>query len=209
MSLILPINPDDLLACRGVESQRVEFKASWDPATTGPQVLKTICAFANDIHNLNGGYVVIGVAEQDGRAVLPLSGLSSQDVEIARRWIRGRCNRIDPVYQPVLSPEIVGDARVLVVWAPASEVRPHRVAPTQGERSCYWIRLGSETVNAEKRGDLLRGLMQQTARVPWDDRRAQNATVEDLREANECWGGEQGAAVAPAERPSAVWSGCH
>ena len=33
---ILPVNVDDLLRCRGVESERVEFKASWEPATTGP-----------------------------------------------------------------------------------------------------------------------------------------------------------------------------
>ena len=38
-------------------------------------------------------------------------------------------------------------------------------------------------MNAEQRGDLLRGLMQQTARVPWDDRRATEARIEDLREA--------------------------
>ena len=37
---ILPVNVDDLLRCRGVESERVEFKASWDPATTGPPVLR-------------------------------------------------------------------------------------------------------------------------------------------------------------------------
>ena len=30
---------------------------------------------------------------------------------------------------------------------------------------------------------MLRGLIQQTARVPWDDRRAADAQVEDLREA--------------------------
>ena len=31
VSSILPINLDDLLRCRGVESARVEFKAGWDP----------------------------------------------------------------------------------------------------------------------------------------------------------------------------------
>ena len=51
MSTILPINLDDLLRYRGVESERVEFKASWDPQRTGPQVLRTICAFANDYQN--------------------------------------------------------------------------------------------------------------------------------------------------------------
>ena len=100
MSTILPINLDDLLHCRGVESERVEFKASWDPDTTGLQVLRTICAFANDYHNLNGGYIVIGVAEEDGRAILPPAGLSADQIEAAQQWIRGNCNRLDPSYPP-------------------------------------------------------------------------------------------------------------
>ena len=182
MSAILPINLDDLLYCRGVESERVEFKASWDPLTTGPQVLRTICAFANDYHNLNGGYVVIGVAEKEGRADLPPAGLSAEEVDAAQQWIRGHGNRLDPPYPPILSPETVGDRLILVVWAPASEMRPHR-APASDGPSRYWVRLGSSTVDAERRGDLIRGLIQQTARVPWDDRRAQDARIEDLREA--------------------------
>ena len=183
MSAILPINLDDLLHCRGVESERVEFKASWDPDTVGSQVLRTICAFANDYHNLNGGYVVIGVAEEDGRAVLPPVGLSPEQVETAQQWIRGNCLRLDPPYPPILSPETVADRLVLVVWAPASEMRPHRAPDTPRGTRRYWIRLGSSTVDAEQRGDLIRALVQQTARVPWDDRRASDARVEDIREA--------------------------
>ena len=182
MSAILSINVDDLLHCRGVESERVEFKGSWDPDTTGPQVLRTICAFANDYHNLNGGYVVIGVSEEESRSVLPPAGLVPAEIEAAQRWIRGHCNRLDPTYPPILSPETVGDRHLLVVWAPASEMRPHR-APARDGTPRYWIRLGSETVGAERRGDLIRGLVQQTARVPWDDRRATDARVEDIREA--------------------------
>ena len=187
---ILPVNVRDLLYCRGVESERVEFKASWDPATTGPQVLRTICAFANDYHNLNGGYVVIGVAERDGRGALPPHGLSAEDVEAAQKWIRGNCNRLDPPYAPILSPELVDDRLVLVVWAPASDTRPHR-APgmtargkrEKAEAPRYWVRLGSETVDAERSGTMLRGLIDQTAKVPWDDRPARTARVEDMREA--------------------------
>ena len=63
MKPVLPINLADLLDCRTVESERVEFKRFWDVKTTGSQVLRTICAFANDIHNLNGGYVIIGIEE--------------------------------------------------------------------------------------------------------------------------------------------------
>ena len=183
MSAILPINLDDLLATRSVESERVEFKAAWDPKTTGPQTLRTICAFANDFHNLNGGYVVIGVEERDGRAVLPPRGLSAAETDAAQRWLRGQCNRIDPPYHPVLSPETVEDRRVLVVWAPASDTRPHRAPADSSGPARYWVRLGSETVDAERRRGLLPALMQQTARVPWDDRAARDATVEDLSEA--------------------------
>ena len=85
MASILPINLNDLLYLRGVESARVEFKASWDERTTGAQVIRTLCAFANDFQNLNGGYVVIGVAETDGAALLPPQGLSSVEIEEAQK----------------------------------------------------------------------------------------------------------------------------
>ena len=182
VSAILPVNLDDLLHCRRVESARVEFKAGWDPDTTGFQALRTICAFANDYHNLNGGYVVIGVAERNGRAVLPPAGIDPSDADRAQRWIRGHCNRIDPVYQPLMSPEVVAGRTILVLWAPASETKPHRAPGGAGGPFRFWIRLGSETVDAEANG-MLKALLDQTARVPWDDRRAFDARVDDLREA--------------------------
>ena len=184
MSSYLPINIADLLHNRGVETERVEFKAAWNPDTVGSQVIKTICAYANDLHNLNGGYVVVGVAEEDGRAVLPPAGLTPGTLEEAQKWIRGHCNQIDPPCQPVFSPETIDNQLILVIWMPASEVRPHR-APTgrKGQPPRYWVRIGSETVDAESKGKLLTSLIEQTARVPWDDRAGPlDATVEDLRE---------------------------
>ena len=182
MSKILPINLEDLLYCRGVESERIEFKASWDPKTTGFQVLKTICTFANDLHNLNGGYVVIGVRESEGQAVLPPSGLSSEEIKFAQKWISGHCTRLNPPYHPVLSPEVIDDRRILVVWAPASEMwSAHRAPENDGGPWRYWVRLGPETVDAEKRGQLT-ALMEKSTRIPWDDRRAHDAQIEDLRE---------------------------
>ena len=180
MSRTLPINLDDLVHCRVVESVRVEFKASWDPKTTGPQVLKTICAFANDLQSLNGGYIVLGVQETDGRAALPAAGLTPDQLAAAQKWIRGNCNRIDPVYQPVVSPETVDGRHILVVWAPPSDTRPHAAPEGPGRERRYWIRLGAETVDAQANG-MLQALLETTARVPWDDRRALQARVEDLR----------------------------
>ena len=179
MSTILPVNLDDLLHQRSVESARVEFKASWNEIT-GKQVLKTVCAFANDHQNLNGGYVVLGVAEQGGQAVLPPAGLRAEDIERAHKWLRGRCKGMDPSYDPIFSPELVEDRHILVVWVPASENRPHRAPDIDGKWK-YWIRMGVETVDAEKSGQLGM-LLEQTAPVPWDDRLALDAQVEDLRE---------------------------
>ena len=59
MSPLLPVNVEALLRGRRAESARLEFKARWRPETTGFQVLRTICAFANDHLHLNGGYVVV------------------------------------------------------------------------------------------------------------------------------------------------------
>ena len=182
MSSILLINVDDLLRGRPVESARVEFKAGWNPETTGVQVLKTICAFANDLQSLNGGYIVIGVAESEGRAVRPVAGLSGAEIDAAQRWIRGRCNTMRPGYAPILSPEVLDGRDVLVVWAPASDDSPHRAPDPRDGRWKYWVRIGSETVDAEANGRL-DALLEQKARVPWDHRAAHGTRIEDLREA--------------------------
>ena len=64
------------------------------------------------------------------------------------------------------------------------EERPHGApdGPGGGKGWKYWIRVGSETVDAEANGKL-GALLEQTARVPWDDRVARRARIEDLREA--------------------------
>lgn len=132
MGKILPIDVDNLLHCTGIEPERVEFKESWDPDRTGPQVLRTICAFANDHHNLNGGYLVIGVGERLGRPNLSPKGLSADDLAAAERWISDSLDWLDPPYGPILSTEAVDGRKVLVVWAPASAMRPHRTTGRGG-----------------------------------------------------------------------------
>ena len=181
MQSFLQINARDLIQKRTVESARVEFKANWGPCTTGSQVLKTICAFANDIYNLNGGYVVIGVEEFDGRAVLPAKGLADEIMDQARKWIQQQCKATFSGYMPVVSPEKIGDSDVLVVWCPPSECRPHRapVALNRSKELKYWVRKGSETVDAEACG-LLNPLMERSTRMPWDNHLAHAARIEDI-----------------------------
>lgn len=68
--MALPINIEDLLHKQRVESNRIEFKEGWNPTS----IYHSICAFANDIDNLGGGYIIIGVAEKNGIAVRPVKG---------------------------------------------------------------------------------------------------------------------------------------
>jgi ATP-dependent DNA helicase RecG len=77
MSSKLPVNLNDLLRQRKVEGDRIEYKAGWNP----DPVLRTICAFANDMENLGGGYVVIGQnSDSSGLPIFPPKGLPSKSV---------------------------------------------------------------------------------------------------------------------------------
>jgi ATP-dependent DNA helicase RecG len=178
----LPINIRDLLHFRGIEQTRVEFKKSWNPGPTAAQIVKTLCAFANDFQNINGGYVVLGIEEENGRAILPPAGLDPAQIEQIQQEIRVKCKtRIDPEYQPLMSPEIVDGRPLLVLWAPGSDTRPHRAAVSDEKSAerAYYVRLGAETVKAE--GEQLTALMQMTAKVPFDDRKATAFALTDIR----------------------------
>lgn len=175
----LPIAIHDLLYFRGVEAARVELKSGWNEGPTGQQVLQTICALANDYYNVNGGYIVLGVAERDGVAQLPPAGLNPSELERIQRWLRGNCQRMEPVYQPILSHEVVDGRHLLVIWAPGSLNRPHSLPGERGGNRRFWVRLGAETVEA--RDAVLTDLLRMTAWVPFDDQPAPRLHVNDLR----------------------------
>ncbi len=60
--MALPINVEDLLIQRKVESNRIEFKKGWNP----DKIYRSVCAFANDFDNIGGGYILVGVEEENG-----------------------------------------------------------------------------------------------------------------------------------------------
>ena len=173
---ILPINLDELIHTQSVESVRLEFKKSWSEPTL-EQITRTVCALANDFLNLNGGYIILGIEEQGGQPVLPPSGLDALDIEKVQQEIRWQCNRIDPAYQPILSPEIYQGKSILVIWAPAGDIRPYQAPTTvKGGERVYYVRHSAQTVEAK--GDTLNQLLQMTAKIPFDDRRNIAASVD-------------------------------
>lgn len=176
----LPFNLDDLIHTRAIEGNRVEFKATWNPVIR-TATLRTISAFANDLLNLNGGYLVIGIEDREGRPVLPPAGLDNLNLESLQRDIRGACKNLKPDYQPVLFPAQYQNKWVLIVWCPAGDNRPYQAPEdmnVKGSPSAYYVRQGPETIQAK--GETLRQLLESAAKTPFDDRRSLQARVEDI-----------------------------
>ncbi|HEX22398.1 MAG TPA: transcriptional regulator, partial [Chromatiales bacterium] len=173
----LPININDLLSARTVEWERLEFKAGWNPE----KVLRTLCAFANDFHNLGGGYIIIGVGEKNGRPVLPPVGLPADQLDAIQKEIVELGYRMVPYYHPIIAPCEINGKHLLVLWATGGQTRPYKapVSLARGEREfAYYIRKGSVTVRA-KGGDETE-LLSLAATVPFDDRMNQRAALDDL-----------------------------
>ena len=167
----LLINVNDLLSVQGFEKQRVEFKKAWHGKREGGtywQVIHTICAFANDYYNDNGGYIIIGVEEKenweecedttdDRQIILPPFGVPARDLDRIQKEIMGACRaNIKPEYLPILSPEVVeleGERKhVLVIWAMASDNRPHTCRESEKGDNRYYIRRATETKKASPEG---------------------------------------------------------
>lgn len=89
---MIPINIDELLDGTIIEDNRIEFKSDWNPE----KVLHTICAFANDYDNIGGGYIVVGVAEIDGRPI-DYKGFDPKTLPAVERELSELCNLISPV----------------------------------------------------------------------------------------------------------------
>lgn len=176
--MAIPINVSRLLEDHIVEQSRIEYKLGWNPEST----LHTICAFANDIGNLGGGYLVIGVEEEQGRPKRPLRGLEQGSLDRVQKELIALCHRIEPFYLPECEPVQCEGASLLVVWAPGGYDRPYR-APVfpQNKKSekAYYIRRYSSTVKANAAEEV--DLREQGRRIPFDDRANFHATLDDLQ----------------------------
>lgn len=176
---MLPINIESVLSGNSsVEWERIEFKKGWNPLA----ILHTLCAFANDFNNLDGGYIFIGVEEQSGQPIMPPIGLSREKIEeIQKELLNFGNNKINPPYYPLAVPVEIQGRMILVLRAPGGENRPYQAAATLEKGSSdrkHYIRILSSTVIA--RGERLTELLSLAQRIPFDDRYNQQATLEDL-----------------------------
>lgn len=108
--MALAINIEELINGRVIEWERLEFKKGWNPE----DVIHSLCAFANDINNWGGGYIVVGIEENNGRPVLPPSGLNPDQIDRIQGELTGLCHHLQPNYMPVVQPYVFQEKHILV-----------------------------------------------------------------------------------------------
>ena len=175
--MAIPININDLIDCRVVESNRVEFKSDWNPTP----IIHSICAFANDIDNVGGGYIVVGVEEKDGAPVLPVKGIAQERVDGILKELIGLCHMIEPLYYPVAEPVLFQDKYIIVIWVSGGHGRPYKAAKdvhSDKSTKLYYIRKFSSTIVASPEEE--KELFYISTDIPFDDRPNLAAEVSDL-----------------------------
>jgi ATP-dependent DNA helicase RecG len=174
--MALPVNIPELIHGKIVEWERLEFKRGWNPEDT----LHTICAFANDINNWGGGYIIVGVDAVQGVPQLPPAGLPLHLLDKIQGDLIQTCYTIQPNYLPISQPYEIAGKHILVIWCPAGDMRPYSCPSTQGAdaRRQYYIRAGSRSIIAQGNNQVR--LIELTAKIPFDDRIHQEAKLNDL-----------------------------
>mgnify|MGYP000872153172 FL=1 len=172
----LPLNLDDLLNARTIESERIEYKSGWNPEP----IMKTICAFANDFRDQGGGFVVIGIEASEGVPILPPKGLEHKDLDRIQRELINVSNRISPPYHPITEQASYQDRMLLVVYCPAGNSRPYKcpVNNSKNAERAYHIRQNSSTIRANQEQEL--ELIQLNQRIPFDDQINRRCTIEAI-----------------------------
>ena len=147
--MALPINVVDLLRPRKIESKRIEFKKGWYP----DRIYRSICAFANDFDNIGGGYILVGVEEENGVAKRPVADLPTEQIDSILKEMINFNNKIKPFYFPRIEIVYINSKSIIVIWCLSGINRPYDVSENvtsknNPQRKCY-IRSGSSTIEAK------------------------------------------------------------
>ena len=182
--MALPINIEDLLNKQKIESNRIEFKSGWNP----DKIYHTICAFATDLDNTGGGYILVGVEQdENGLAKRPVKGLPVESIDEIMKDMVGYDKKITtsnlrPVdYNTRVSPEEVDGQTILAIWVPTGPNRPYCVPESVVTRKSplkYYIRRKASTIEAK--GETLDEVRDLADRTPFDERGNEAIKIEDI-----------------------------
>lgn len=175
--MALPVNIDDLINARTIESVRIEFKRGWNPF----DILRTVCAFANDIDELGGGYLIIGIEEQNGTPILPPFGVEQKDIDgIQREFFKLCHDNLNPNIFPCIEVIEFQGKFIVIIWITTGEQRPYCASnsPGKGAKMSIYVRHGSITKEADENQE--RQLRELAAYKHFDDRINQKASIDNL-----------------------------
>lgn len=175
--MAIPVNIDDLINHRVVESTRIEYKADFNPQP----IICSICAFANDIDNMGGGYIIVGVEEQNGSPVFPIKGIEQSRIDGILKKLREYCHFIEPYYAPVAEPILYEGVYVIVIWVSGGYGRPYKApkdVTNKYSTKHYYIRKFANSVIASI--DEEKQLFYASSNIPFDDRPNLFADISDL-----------------------------
>ncbi len=120
--MALPINIDELLKGKTVEWERLDFKRGWNPE----DVIRSACAFANDVHNWGGGYIIIGIEENRGVPILPPIGIDLYSIDDIQKDLVNLCALVQPTINVLSEPVEYMGKMILIIYVPGGEVRPYK-----------------------------------------------------------------------------------
>jgi ATP-dependent DNA helicase RecG len=177
--MALHINIKDLLSARTVESDRIEFKEGWNPDA----IYRSICAFANDFENIGGGYILVGVEEDENTktAKRPVIGLSTKQIGDIQQEMIGYNNLLKPYYAPRLFIEDVDGNQIIVLWVTGGSERPYEVPESiiaKHKSWKYFIRKYANSIEAK--GAEKEELISLSNNIPFDDSANSQAKVESI-----------------------------
>ncbi|WP_437624681.1 ATP-binding protein [Sorangium sp. So ce1151] len=170
----------DLVELARRESEQTEWKENVADVN---DVVETLSAFANDLQNLGGGYVVCGAKEEKDESGFPKllrTGLTAARLKEVENTVLTRCmDRVSPPLAPLVE-ELESDdpqRRILVFLQPATGSAHTFRRNNEGAK--HFVRVRRATIEA--RNGLLKDLLvRKGALEPWDRRPCNAATVNDI-----------------------------
>ncbi|WP_407532474.1 RNA-binding domain-containing protein [Elizabethkingia miricola] len=174
--MALPINIEDLVNARTVESVRIEFKRGWNPE----EAIRTICAFANDIREYGGGYLIVGIDEKDGTPILPPYGIQANQIDKIQKEFIQLCHQIQPNIFPTIEPIEFQEQHIIVIWVTTGEERPYSAPSTLGGKAQRRIYVRPSSVTIPATPILEDQLRELAAYKHFDDRVNTKSNIDDL-----------------------------
>lgn len=162
------------------ESEQTEWKEN---VADIDDVVETLSAFANDLQNLGGGYVVCGAREEKDEHGFPrlvLTGLTATRLKEVEGTTLARCrDRVSPPITPLVDelPTEQPDRRILVFVQPATDQAHTFRRGSEGGK--HYVRVSRSTIEA-RNGVLRNLLVRKGALEPWDRRPCNAATENDI-----------------------------